>query len=64
MKTIEVIITPLGEVQMEAIGFKGTACEKATAELEKSLGVPTSKKKKPEYSAFGTSTNTQKVGGA
>lgn len=60
MKSIEVIITPAGEVQIEAVGFKGNACEKATAELEAALGTTTAKKKKPEY--FAANTNTQKAG--
>ena len=60
MKTIQVIITPAGQVQIEALGFKGQACEQATAELEKSLGATTGKKRKPEY--FAATTAQQKAG--
>lgn len=49
MKQIEIVIAADGQVQIEAIGFKGNACEKATAAIEAALGVETSKKKKPEY---------------
>lgn len=61
MKTITIDITPTGEVQIETTGFKGKACEQATAEIEKALGVTGKKVKKPEYHQ--TAVNTQKVGG-
>lgn len=61
MKSIVVIITPDGEVQIDAVGFKGTACEKATAEIEKALGVPSTRKKKPEYQAQSTAVNYQRA---
>lgn len=62
MKKIEVIISPEGEVTIEAIGYKGSACERATAELEKALGTTTERKKKPEYHSHASAT--QKVGGS
>lgn len=49
MKSIQVLIDETGAVEIEAIGFKGNACEKATAGLEKALGVVRNKKKKPEF---------------
>ncbi|MDB6017689.1 MAG: hypothetical protein JWR19_2178 [Pedosphaera sp.] len=49
MKTITVEIDANGQVTIEAAGFKGNACEKATEALEKALGVPSNRKKKPEY---------------
>lgn len=51
MKSIEVIIATDGAVAIEAIGFKGRACETATAELEQALGKTKTKLKKPEYHA-------------
>lgn len=51
MKTIIVDISETGEVSIEAVGFKGKACETATASLEKALGVTTGSKRKPEYRA-------------
>ena len=37
-KTIEVVVAPDGTVKIDAIGFTGPDCEKATAFLEKALG--------------------------
>ena len=62
MKTIIVEISPLGEVQIEALGFKGTACEKATQALEKALGIPVKKIKRPEYYAQTAGINQQRIG--
>lgn len=61
MKSVIVIITPDGEVQIDAVGFKGTACEKATAEIEKALGVPSTRKKKPEYHAQSNTVSLQRA---
>ncbi|MEI8289556.1 MAG: DUF2997 domain-containing protein [Verrucomicrobiota bacterium] len=61
MKTIIVEINPAGEVAIETTGFKGNACEKATAALEAALGNTASRKKKPEY--FATGEVRQTVGG-
>lgn len=54
--TIEVIITPVGEVCIEAIGFKGGACEKATAAIEQALGAVRVKRRKPEYNQQATTS--------
>lgn len=62
MKTITVEITPEGDVQIDAIGFKGNACEAATRAIEDALGVPAKRKKKPEYLASTTATNPQRIG--
>lgn len=48
-KTIEVIVQTTGEVKIDATGFKGADCEKATAFLEQALGQATSRQKKPEF---------------
>ena len=37
-KTIEIIIETTGEIKIDAVGFKGPDCEKATAFLEEALG--------------------------
>ena len=50
-KQIEILIQPNGEIQIEAVGFKGGACEKATAAIEQALGVAGKRQKKPEYYA-------------
>ena len=62
-KTIEIIVSPSGEVSIDAVGFKGADCEKATAYLEQALGVVAKKTKKPEYTQRSKGQNTQKVGG-
>lgn len=59
-KTIEIIVSSTGEVSIDAVGFKGADCEKATAYLEQALGVVGRKMKKPEYSQRAQAT--QKVG--
>ena len=61
-KTIEIVISPAGEIQIDAVGFKGPDCEKATQFLEEALGMVGKKVKKPEYHQRTTSTNQQKLG--
>jgi hypothetical protein len=62
-KTIEVIISLGGEIQIDAVGFKGADCEKATQFLEEALGVVGKKVKKPEYQQSLKKANQQKIGG-
>ena len=61
-RTIEIIIGTTGEIQIDAVGFKGPDCEKATQFLEEALGVVGQKVKKPEYHQRSTSRNQQKLG--
>jgi Protein of unknown function (DUF2997) len=61
-KTIEIIIGTTGEIQIDAVGFKGPDCEKATQFLEEALGVVRQKRKKPECHQRSTRTNQQKLG--
>lgn len=49
MKTIEVVIGPDGSLKIDAVGFQGADCEKATAFLEKALGTVKGKQKKSEH---------------
>lgn len=60
MKTIEVIIGIAGEIKIDALGFKGPDCEKATAFLEAALGTVKRKDKKPEY--YQTQRHVQRIG--
>jgi len=60
-RTIEVTIDPAGTVIVEATGFRGNACEKATKEIEEALGLQKTRKKKPEYHALTTTSTTQRV---
>ena len=48
MKAIEVIIGPDGALKIDAVGFQGADCEKATAFLERALGSVQGRQKKPE----------------
>ena len=61
-KTIEIIVSSNGEVQIDAVGFKGADCERATRFLEEALGVVSTRAKKPEYHAATTTQNQQKLG--
>ncbi len=47
-KTIEVVVGTDGTVKIDAIGFTGPDCEKATAFLEKALGKTKSRVDKAE----------------
>ena len=62
-RAIEIIIVPSGEIQIDAVGFKGPDCEQATKFLEEALGVVGKKVKKPEYHQRSTRTNQQRIGG-
>jgi hypothetical protein len=56
MKSIEITVSATGEVSIEATGFKGNACEKATKAIEAALGTVAARKKKPEYHSIATTT--------
>ena len=49
MKTIEVIVKTDGSLKIDALGFTGPDCEKATRFLEEALGKVAGKQKKPEF---------------
>ena len=46
MKSIEIDVSPSGEVKVEAFGFQGGACLAATKEIEAAIGKVTADKKK------------------
>lgn len=58
--TLEVIVKPNGSIQIEAVGFQGADCEKATAFLERALGLVKEKRRKPEY--YRQAQRQQRVG--
>lgn len=62
-RTIEIIISASGALQIDAVGFKGPDCEQATKFLEEALGVVAQKRKKPEYHQQARKTNQQRLGG-
>ena len=51
MKNKEIIIEvdPKGNVNLEAIGFKGGTCEAALEPIEQAIGEVASRKRKPEF---------------
>ena len=61
-RTIEITVSPIGELSIDAIGFKGADCERATKFLEEALGAQTRKVKKPEYQQAVNSKSQQQVG--
>ena len=62
--SIKVVIDETtGDVVMEGVGFKGKACDKAMAALEKAIGTTAKRTNKPEYFAAET-TVKQTIGGA
>lgn len=48
-KSIELTVAPDGQINIEAVGFSGPDCEKATAFLEQVLGKAISKRHTPDY---------------
>ena len=48
-KKVIVVVDRFGEVKIDAQGFTGVECEKATLELEKALGLVEKRQRKPEY---------------
>lgn len=48
MKKIEVTIRPDGTVEVEAFGYQGKSCEKATEFIEE-MGTVAKKRRKPEW---------------
>jgi hypothetical protein len=62
MKSIEIIVAPNGEIQIDAVDFKGADCEQATAFLEQALGVVGQKRRKPEFHQRTIKKHQQRVG--
>ena len=61
-RTIEVTVSATGDILIDAVGFKGADCEKATRFLEEALGIAGQKQKKPEYHQRGNTAQVQKLG--
>jgi hypothetical protein len=60
--TIEIIVSPTGEILIDAVGFKGADCEQATRYLEQALGVGGTKNRKPEYPQRKAAKHQQRLG--
>lgn len=61
-RTIEIVVSPKGDILIDAVGFKGSDCEQATNFLEEALGVQAQKVRKPEFLQSTTTKAQQKVG--
>ena len=49
MKSIEILVGSSGDLRIDAVGFSGADCDKATAFLEEVLGKVAAKQRKPEF---------------
>lgn len=61
-KQIVIDITPAGSVKVDAQGFKGVGCDKATEMIEIAIGGAGARKKtkKPDYFVPGGQSNQNK----
>ena len=62
MKSIEIEISPAGDIRIEAVGFSGADCNLATAFLEEVLGKVAAKQRKPEFYRKSRRKLTQRAG--
>ena len=61
-RKIEVIVAPDGSLKIDAVGFQGAVCEKATQFLEEALGQVADRQRKPEYNNRRSVSRKQQVG--
>ena len=61
-RSIDVIVNADGSLIIDAVGFKGAACDKATRFLEEALGQISSKQRKPSYNERNQAHRQQRVG--
>ena len=61
-RSIDVIVNMDGTLFIDAVGFKGAACDKATRFLEEALGQIASKQHKPAYNERNRTQTEQRVG--
>lgn len=62
MKTIDILINPAGQLTINANGFAGADCEKATAFLEQALGELEQRQRKSEWYGQAVRQRQQQVG--
>jgi hypothetical protein len=58
-RRIHVRISPIGDISVEAEGFKGNGCEAATKAIEEALGKPRERTRKPDFWRQSQSTRNQ-----
>ena len=61
-RTIEIIIGTTGEIQIDAVGFKGPDREKATKFLEEALGVVGQRSRSPNTTSAALRVGQQRIG--
>ncbi len=61
-KSIDVLVSPTGDIQIDAIGFKGADCQQATRFLEEVLGTIVQKENKPEFYQRTRVAHQQRIG--
>ena len=61
-RTIEVIVNADGSLVVDAVGFKGPYCEKATRFLEEALGRIATRQRKPAFNESNQARRQQRVG--
>ena len=61
-RSIEVIVNVDGSLVVDAVGFKGPECDKATRFLEEALGQIASKQRKPAYKERNQTKHQQRIG--
>jgi hypothetical protein len=61
-RTIEITVSPTGEIRIEAVGFVGTSCQQATQALEQALGTRKHFQPKPEYHRQSRRSHHQRLG--
>ncbi len=61
-RTIEITVSPSGELSIDAVGFKGADCEQTTKFLEEALGMQAQKIRKPEYHQQHIAKHQQRLG--
>jgi hypothetical protein len=62
MKTIEVIVSPTGEVAVQTKGFAGSSCREASQFIEQALGQRMGERLTAEFHQAQSQQNTLKEG--
>lgn len=61
IRRIVVRVSPTGDIQVEAVGFRGKGCEASTREIEQALGKRTARTFKPEHRLAGVPVRQQQT---
>ena len=59
MKTIEIVVSPDGQLRLETRGFQGAECQAASQFLERALGRKTGEQLTAEYHQAASQEQTQ-----